>query len=266
MIYWGAWLYFRGFSPHARWNYSIFAPAHNINTVMQTNLHRNGWDVMKNEVSQLLNASPLCVWVCPFLPDPSVCVTMGTACFLYPPHPSHTHTPCTNTDSHTPPPSLFPLLFTRWFQCYHGETCLSPLSLLPVSHLTGSLSASACCLCALGSALFAFSFFVCLLVLCICMTFCLAVFPPPVPVGVCFSLPAHWMFVWPPGFSTSNPSSPLSALLLCSDTLPPPPSASFLSAFPFFFLFSPSYSFVCSHIKTSSSECHQEHTTLEKKK
>ncbi|MEQ2300665.1 hypothetical protein AMECASPLE_028072 [Ameca splendens] len=105
--------------------------------------------------------------------------------------------------------------------------------------LAGSLSASPCCLCALGSALFASSLFVCLLVLCICMTFCLAVFPPPVPVCVCFSLPAHWLFVWPPGFSTSNPSSPLSALLLCSDTLPPPPSATFLSAFPSFFFFLP---------------------------
>lgn len=31
------------------------------------------------------------------------------------------------------PPPPPPLSFTHWFQCYHGDTCLSPLCLLPVS-------------------------------------------------------------------------------------------------------------------------------------
>lgn len=98
-----------------------------------------------------------------------------------------------NPRSPPPPPLFFPPSFTHWFQCYHGDTCLSPLCLLPVSHaaLSHWVSLSAClsaslfvCLplgacvplaCLSLSTLCLFVYLVC--VLCICMAVCLVVFP-----------------------------------------------------------------------------------------
>lgn len=80
--------------------------------------------------------------------------------------------------------SLTPLLTV--LQCYHGDTCLSPLCRLPVSHVSLGQSLrpyvcllfclSVCRLCALGLPFFVYSF-VCLFVwvLCTCMIVCLDV-------------------------------------------------------------------------------------------
>lgn len=86
--------------------------------------------------------------------------------------------------------------FTHWFQCYHGDTRLSPLCLLPVSHsaLSHWVSLSVClsicpplcysiCLLAVCVPLACLSLFtLCLFVfsfLCVCMIVCLAVFLCP---------------------------------------------------------------------------------------
>lgn len=161
-------------------------------------------------------------WIPPFV------LPWGRHASYMPPKPTRTH-----THHYHPLFSLFSLLAGFSVTMVKHVCLLFPCYLFHIMpRLPGSLAASARLFVRLWLSFVCF-LFVCLLVLCICRTFCLFFFP--VPVCVCFSLPAHWLFVWPPGFSTSNSSSPLSALLLCSNTLPQPPSASFLSALPSFF-------------------------------
>lgn len=167
----------------------------------------DGWWRFPSFLMCLVLCVCLCVRVC-LSQDPSVCVTMGTACFLYfsllTPPPTHTH---------TPPPLFFPPSFTHRFQCYHGDTCLSPLCLLPVSHaaLSHQVSLSVCLfavgsLCALGLPFFVYSLFVCVFcVLRICMIVCLAVFlrTSLSVFALCLTLffsVSLWLTVWPPGF------------------------------------------------------------------
>lgn len=86
--------------------------------------------------------------------------------------------------------SLFPF-FSFWFQCFHGDTCLSHLSLLPVSYaalspwvslivrlgLSVCLSVCSWALCALGLPLFAYSLFICFMY--VSLSVCLAGFQHP---------------------------------------------------------------------------------------
>lgn len=109
--------------------------------------------------------------------------------------------------------------------CLTGSVCLS---VCLSAHLSVTLSACWLFVCPWLA-------FLCLLFVCLFLVFyvsawlsvwlfscvrpCLCLLSVSLLFFCFFSLtlsPADWLYVWPPGFSTSNPSSPLSALLLCS--------------------------------------------------
>lgn len=126
----------------------------------------------------------------PLFQDPSVCVTMGTACFLYlplwtPTHPPHSH--------HQPSPTPLPLSLSLPFPGFSVTmathvcllSCVTCFTCCPVS-LGQSLCVSVCLILCLSVC--PWLAFLCLLfvylfsVLCICTTVWLAVF-------LCLSLP-----------------------------------------------------------------------------
>lgn len=166
------------------------------------------------------------------------------------------------------PPLTLLTATTNHHQHHYLFLSLSPflVSVLPWRHMSVSslvlpvsraalfhwVSLSVClsvsfsvCLCAFGLPFFACSLFICFLFyvsarpsdwlfFCVCPCLCLL----SVSFFFLFFSPAHWLPVWPPGFSTSNPSSPLSALLLCSN-VPPNINLSLLSFSPPTHLFVP---------------------------
>lgn len=203
----------------------------------------------------------LCAFVSALLPlsqDPSVCVTMGTACFLYrsllTPRILPSAAAATTTSLFFFPSLLYSLVSVLpWRHMSVSSPACYLFHMLP--RLTGSLSSVCLSVSARPRAAAWFpralafpfsvcSLFVCLFVLRICLSLCLQRCVRPC-LCVCFPshsflfslslAPAHWLPVWPPGFSTSNPSSPLSALLLGSDVPPRHQPLSLSLSFPFFF-------------------------------
>lgn len=216
----------------------------------------------------------------PLFQDPSVCVTMGTGCFLSLPinPPTTTSSPYYHL-RHLSPSLLQSLVSVLpWWHMAVSSLPATCFTCCPIS-LGHSL-----CVCVCFSACFSVCrwIFVCpwLAFRCLLLVFlaglcfmylhdCLrisgAVFLRPSLSVFAFCLTlffslfslADWLPVWPPGIPTSNPSSPLSARLLCSVVLLTP--TSLLSFQLLFSSFSPPDLFVCSHIKTASIECHWKH-------
>lgn len=190
----------------------------------------------------------------------SVCVTMGTACFLY-------------LFLLTPPPlnlhrisfSLHPLL-SGFSVTIATHVCLPATCFTCRPVCSASLSATGCwhalCLpfcCCCCCLLFVYLFCVhswlsvCCVHLCLCL---LCLFSPPLFLPGCLS-----------GHQAVPPLIPSLLFLLCCSVLSLSTNITLCPRFSvLLFAFSPPDSIVCSHIKTVSIECHWEHTVKKKGK